>query len=115
MSYLPVIRAFVAHSGLMRCRALSKRVLRAASGVGQFALNGSVQRHKFWQLANSGGTPEDVYRISRQLFSTDSVTRITGRDGRSITRAMAIHEDVDVVNTISRLELKGYMTEHVVA
>src|ERR1043165_6337204 len=59
---------------------MSKRVLRAASGIGQVALNGSVQRHKFWQLANSNGTAEDVYRISRQLFSAESVVRITGRD-----------------------------------
>jgi asparagine synthase (glutamine-hydrolysing) len=56
---------------------LSKRVLRAASGVGKIALNGSVQRHKLWQLANSDCTPGDVYRISRQLFSTDFVTRLT--------------------------------------
>src|SRR6185503_6902303 len=61
--------------------SMSKRVLRAASGVGQVASNGSVQRHKFWQLANSNGKAEDVYRISRKLFSTESVTRITGRDG----------------------------------
>ena len=59
---------------------MSKRVLRAASGFGKIALNGSVQRHKFWQLANSECRPADVYRISRQLFSNDSVTRITGRE-----------------------------------
>lgn len=88
---------------------LSKRVLRAAAGVGQFAVNGSVQRHKFWQLANSEGTPEDVYRISRQLFSTDSMKRITGRDGDLHMRNGNCH-DGDIVNTISRLELNGYMT-----
>ena len=58
----------------------SKRVLRAASGVGSIALNGSVQRHKFWELANSAGKPADVYRISRQLFSTDAAARMTGRE-----------------------------------
>jgi len=89
--------------------ALSKRVLRAASGVGQLAVNGSVQRHKFWQLANSGGRPEDVYRISRQLFSAESVTRITGRNGHEYARNGS-HADTDVVNAISRLELTGYMT-----
>jgi len=88
---------------------LSKRVLRAASGVGQFAVNGSVQRHKFWELATSGGKAEDVYRISRQLFSSDAVTRITGRNG--LKHARNGHQgDGDVVNTISRLELTGYMT-----
>ena len=87
---------------------LSKRVLRAASGVGKVALNGSVQRHKFWQLANSDCTPADVYRISRQLFSTDFVTRLTGREAAYTTNGN--HHSSDVVNTISQLELKGYMT-----
>jgi len=89
--------------------SMSKRVLRAASGVGQVALNGSVQRHKFWQLANSNGNAEDGYRISRQLFSTESVMRITGRDGRQPAHN-GHHANGDVVNTISRLELTGYMT-----
>lgn len=87
---------------------LSKRVLRAASGVGKVALNGSVQRHKFWQLAKSDCTPADVYRISRQLFSTDFVTRLTGREAAYTTNGN--HHSSDVVNTISQLELKGYMT-----
>jgi asparagine synthase (glutamine-hydrolysing) len=88
---------------------MSKRVLRAAVGVGQLAMNGSVQRQKFWQLANSEGRPEDVYRISRQLFSTDSVTRITGRnDDRHASNGSC--KDDDIVNAISRLELTGYMT-----
>src|SRR6185369_6464215 len=38
----------------------SKQMLRVASGVGKFALNGSVQRQKFWQLMSSEGRPEDV-------------------------------------------------------
>ena len=89
---------------------MSKRVLRAAAGVGQVALNGSVQRHKFWQLANSGGKAEDVYRISRQLFSTDSVTRITGRNSVGGHARNGSQRGGDIVNTISRLELTGYMT-----
>ncbi len=87
---------------------LSKRALRAASGVGKVALNGSVQRHKFWQLANSDCTPQDVYRISRQLFSMDFVTRLTGREPGYRTNGH--HHSTDIVNTISELELKGYMT-----
>jgi asparagine synthase (glutamine-hydrolysing) len=87
----------------------SKRFLRAASGVGKFALNGSVQRQKFWQLMNSNGWPEDVYRISRQLFSTDAVTKLTGREVRNHSSNGHQH-DSDIVNAISRLELRGYMT-----
>ncbi|HKY43151.1 MAG TPA: asparagine synthase (glutamine-hydrolyzing) [Pyrinomonadaceae bacterium] len=86
---------------------MSKRVLRAASGFGKIALNGSVQRHKFWQLANSECRPVDVYRISRQLFSSDSVTQITGRES---SHQNGHNQSSDVVNEISALELKGYMT-----
>ena len=89
---------------------VSKRVLRAASGFGKIALNGSVQHQKFWQLANSDCRPEDVYRISRQLFSTQSVTSMTGRDAEPSIRDNGHHHSTDVVNAISQLELNGYMT-----
>lgn len=75
----------------------SKQVLRAAAGVGQHVLNGSVQRQKFWALAGSDGSPEEVYRISRQLFSTGLST-----NGKK-------NGNGDVVNKISQLELQGYM------
>ena len=87
---------------------VSKRVLRAAAGVGSIALNGSVQRHKFWQLANSDHRAEDVYRISRQLFSADSGTRITRI--QTTDSPNGYQQNGDVVNAISRLELRGYMT-----
>src|SRR5215213_7514122 len=87
----------------------SKRVLRAASGLGKFALNGSVQRHKFWQLLDSNGRPEDVYQVSRQLFSKDAVVALTGREVSN--RSSNGHRNGgDVVNAISRLELRSYMT-----
>jgi asparagine synthase (glutamine-hydrolysing) len=89
--------------------APARRVLRAAAVVGQIALHGSVQRHKFWQLANSEGTPSDVYHISRQLFSNQSISRITGRKISADNRNGNQH-DSDIVNTISQLELRGYMT-----
>jgi asparagine synthase (glutamine-hydrolysing) len=75
----------------------SKQVLRAAAGVGQHVLNGSVQQQKFWQLAGSDGSPEEVYRISRQLFANGF-----SANGKQ-------NSDGDVVNKISQLELQGYM------
>jgi asparagine synthase (glutamine-hydrolysing) len=87
----------------------SKSFLRAASRVGKFALNGSVQRQKFWQLMNSDGRPQDVYRISRQLFSTGAVTELTGREVSNHSSNGHGHDN-DIVNAISRLELRGYMT-----
>jgi asparagine synthase (glutamine-hydrolysing) len=87
----------------------SKRMLRVASGVGKFALNGSVQRQKLWQLLNSPGQPEDVYRISRQLFSPHVVAGLTGREVSNHS-SNGHHREIDIVNAISRLELSGYMT-----
>jgi len=109
----------------------SRRVLRAVASV---AKNGSVQRHKFRQLANSDGTPTDVYEISRQLFSTDFIFVLMDRVGRgqyhlavaggsnhlskingtnAPTRSREVvltSSKCDVVNAISRLELSGYMS-----
>ena len=89
--------------------SVSKRVLRAAAGVGRVALNGSVQRHKFWQLANSSGSPGEVYGISRQLFSNDSIAQMTGREVDLYATNGNKHSG-DAINAISTLELKGYMT-----
>src|SRR5215216_3945159 len=86
-----------------------KTLLRAASGVGKIAVNGSVYRQKFWELANSEGAPADVYRISRQLFSSEAVTRMTGHINGN-RQSNDHHQDTDIVNTISQLELSGYMT-----
>ena len=86
----------------------SKRLLRVASGFGKVAFNGSTQRHKFWQLAASDCAPADVYRITRQLFSPESVRRLTGR--APLPLDPCVESTADVVNTISELELHGYMT-----
>jgi len=88
--------------------ALTKRLLRAASGFGKFALNGSTQRSKFWQLAASDCTAADVYRISRQLFAPDSVCQLARRVPN--TDRLCLESSADIVNEISELELRGYMT-----
>ena len=56
---------------------LSKKVLGIASGVGAKAVNGSMQRKKFWQLAASDLQPLDVYNITRQLFASDEVRKLS--------------------------------------
>jgi asparagine synthase (glutamine-hydrolysing) len=88
----------------------ARRVMRAAAGIGKAALNGSVQRHKFWELMNSEGAPADVYRISRQLFSTEARTRMYAEINPDLSSAsIRVHHTSDVVNTISQLEMSGYM------
>lgn len=78
----------------------SRRVLRAAAAVGGSFARGSVRREKFMQLVSGGGTPEEVYRVSRQLFPTSLGPQMKTDKGRS---------NPDVVNEISRHELEGYM------
>src|SRR5258705_3089106 len=96
----------------------TKRALRAASGVGKIALNSSVQRQKFWQLAASDGQPWDVYNVTRQLFSPDDIRKISdsqvqtantlSRQPRKVRNPCAIR-NLDSVNDVSQLELQGYM------
>ncbi|MCA1576074.1 MAG: asparagine synthase (glutamine-hydrolyzing) [Acidobacteria bacterium] len=78
---------------------MPRRVLRAAAGVGKHVLNGSVRREKFWELAASDGSVEEVYQITRRLFAT-AVSPQNKTNGNGNT---------DVVNAVSRLELQGYM------
>lgn len=87
---------------------LSKRFLRATSGFGKLALNGSTQRSKFWQLAASDCAPADVYRVTRQLFAPDYVRRLTRHE--PYAPCLCLEPGTDVVNQISLLELRGYMT-----
>jgi asparagine synthase (glutamine-hydrolysing) len=86
----------------------SRRVLRAVAGIGTHFLNGSVRNQKFLQLAAGHGSAEEVYRVTRQLFSEDSLPRITRTKNESGVSNGGAAES-DVVNAISQLELKGYM------
>ena len=78
----------------------SRRVLRAAAAVGGSFARGSVRREKLLQLVGGGGTAEEVYRISRQLFPKNFWPQMNADEHGS---------EEDVVNAISRLELEGYM------
>ncbi|HET6862587.1 MAG TPA: asparagine synthase-related protein, partial [Pyrinomonadaceae bacterium] len=74
-------------------------------------LNGNqfARRNKFWQLASSRGTPKEIYAISRQLFSANQIASISKLDpGPELTNCNG-RNGLDVINTISRLELQGYM------
>ena len=103
---------------LQSVSAFTKAALRLTSRFGKLALNGSVQRTKFWQLAASAGEPQDVYRITRQLFAPEGVARlhdcetVQSRNGGDelLNRSIApTRTSLDSINTISRLELQGYM------
>lgn len=91
---------------------LAKRVLRSASGIGSAALNGSVQRRKFWQLAASDASPLAVYSVTRQLFTHEEGERIANCELRIADCEFEMRNpksEIDIVNTVSLLELTGYM------
>ena len=85
----------------------AKRVARALSAAGRLTSNGSVKHNKFWQLAASDGTPREVYEITRQLFDSHSLARLTDR-ARSLPPPNA-SSSFDPINDVSKLELAGYM------
>ena len=89
-----------------------RRVLRAAAGVGKRVLNGSVQREKFWELAGSGGSVDEVYQITRRLFADGLLAGIKTEKKNGLLRGNGEGKSNfgdDVVNAVSRLELEGYM------
>jgi asparagine synthase (glutamine-hydrolysing) len=111
---------------------ISRRLLRSAASIGKTQLNGSVRRRKVWQLAQSDYSPAAVYEVSRQLFSSDQIEkisdfglapqpgcpsgdpalRISDLNTASVERNSKLetrNSKLDTVNEISRLELQGYM------
>jgi asparagine synthase (glutamine-hydrolysing) len=116
---------------------ISRRLLRSAASIGKTQLNGSVRRKKFRQLAQSDYSPAAVYEVSRQLFSSDQIEKISNlhsksngdvkridtesaqrnskletRNSKLETRNSKLetrNSKFDPVNEISRLELQGYM------
>lgn len=86
----------------------SKRVLRAAAGLGSVVSNSSVRSRKFWQLAKSEGSAAEVYRITREVFAKEFLPWISAERNGAEENGDEVFEQ-DVVNAISRLELRGYM------
>jgi asparagine synthase (glutamine-hydrolysing) len=94
----------------------SRRLLQATASVGRLALNDSVRGRKFSQLVQSSLTPLDVYRISRQLFSEQEIAELMLTDAANPHNSSFADEtsdtgpEADWINSISRLELFGYMS-----
>lgn len=105
---------------LKQMSGISRSLLRAAAPIGKTRLNGSARRSKFWQLAESDGSPASVYAITRQLFAAKQIGALQsfsppGHDGHKVRAEdkLEVRRDQsgssDCVNTISQLELQGYM------
>jgi asparagine synthase (glutamine-hydrolysing) len=74
-------------------------------------LNGNqfARQNKMWQLAASRGTPREVYSISRQLFSDNQISSISKLRPETELAQNKRRNGHDVINTMSSLELQGYM------
>ncbi|HKY29753.1 MAG TPA: asparagine synthase C-terminal domain-containing protein, partial [Pyrinomonadaceae bacterium] len=105
---------------------LARSVLRSAAVVGKATLSGTVQRNKLWELAQGDGSATDVYRVTRQLFSanqisallahppataggTDNITSLDALPSTPDGAGNVVSSTGDVINTVSQLELTGYM------
>jgi len=88
---------------------VAKNLLRTIAPLGHLSLNGSAQRDKFWQLAATKGSPADVYRITRQLFSPDTVKSLAKYQVENVSSSIPSNGHSDVFHSISKLELSGYM------
>jgi asparagine synthase (glutamine-hydrolysing) len=106
----PSFRRLLRLQSTSQFRKRALQIVQIVSGAGKVALNGSVKRNKFWQLALSEGTPEDVYRITRQLFPLETVRHLTKGALQTIpVEKPDPNSEVDLINAMSRLELQGYM------
>jgi len=83
---------------------LTRGILRSAARVGSLA-NAS----KAIQLASSSGDAAAVYRISRQLFSPQSVRELATKPIVKSEPDYHSNGEMDTVNLISRFEMSGYM------
>ena len=89
---------------------VTRGTLNVLSRVGHLASGRSVQVDKFWALASSRGTPEDVYRITRQLFAPRLVAQLLAQQSLPRPPQPLAHSHLDPVNQIAKLEMDGYMS-----
>ncbi|MEO7653209.1 MAG: asparagine synthase (glutamine-hydrolyzing) [Bryobacteraceae bacterium] len=104
---------FAGYSSFRRARAIAplsripRGLRRVAAAAGKFALNGSVQRTKFWDLLASDVSATAAYSISRRVFDGDEIHRLSGCMG---THVLAGPLDMaDSINAVSICEMRGYM------
>jgi asparagine synthase (glutamine-hydrolysing) len=92
---------------LERIRLVPRTLRRVAAATGSAVMNGTVRAAKFWEMLASDGAPEAAYTISRRLFSTTETELLAGSMPPELPLPAS---DDDVVNSVSRMEFTGYMT-----
>jgi len=105
---------FGGYASFRRARVLSHvrrfpTALRSAvARTGRLLTNGSIRARKCWDLLESPGLARDVYAISRRLFAPEEIQSLVGLqpEPQDLPAATA-----DLMNDVSMLELRGYMTD----
>jgi asparagine synthase (glutamine-hydrolysing) len=92
---------------LNRMRVIPRALRAITASTGRAAFDSGVVSGKFWDLLDSDTRPASAYLISRRLFAPREIERLTGVTPPP-PRIPAC--DGDVINSVSRLETRGYMT-----
>ncbi len=87
---------------------------RLAASYGQQFGGGNIKHRKAMAMVAGGGTPRGIYETSRELFSTTDIARLMNPSAHEVARETitdaVCFDDGDIINTVSRHELTGYMT-----
>lgn len=93
---------------LQMAAKLPRGFRRAAAAVGRGVFQSSGGQGKLWELIASDGSPDAVYAISRRLFAPEEILEFLGGD-LGEPRIAGDDDDGDLINSVSRCELQGYM------
>ena len=92
-----------------RAAAIPTHIRRAAAGIGQAATR-SFGYDKLWELLRTDCTSQAAYRLSRQLFNAQEISSLLPGVPGTVNPTQP-YSSTDAVNDVSRLELRGYMTD----
>jgi asparagine synthase (glutamine-hydrolysing) len=110
---------------LDRLAAVPFAIRQFTSVTGRALSNGSARRNKFWDLVESDCSPHAAYAFSRQLFSPAEIAALTrgqmsedrhqksevgSQTSAVLGQWSSVNEQSDVINAVSRYELRGYMS-----
>ena len=88
-------------------------VLRAGVAACGRHFGGHPSGEKLWDLLESDGSALSAYEVSRRLFSRKEIGKLLqpGAENRLSTHSNLPQPTGDAINDVSRLELRGYMTD----
>jgi len=92
---------------LHRLRRVPRPMRAAAACAGRVLFDGTVWTSKFWDMLDSDADAAAAYALSRRLFSPSEVSALAGIPAPEPVQP---ESSTDVINSVSMLESRGYMT-----